>query len=63
LQKELIELSPLRLEFNILIDKDFELPGLPIIKIGILFITQTRDENTFSINAGLRAIFYYGSFK
>jgi hypothetical protein len=51
LQKEFIEFAPLKLDFSIFIDKDFELPGFPIIKIGILFIKQTKDVNIFSINA------------
>jgi len=29
-------------------ESDFELPGLPIIKMGILFITQTNIAKTFS---------------
>jgi len=36
-----------------LIESDFELPGLPIIKIGILFIRQTKEVNIFSIKAEL----------
>jgi hypothetical protein len=53
LQKRAVEFSPLRLELSILIDNDFELPGLPIIKTGILFIRQTNEVNTFSIKAEL----------
>jgi hypothetical protein len=58
LQKALEEFSPLRLEFNILMDRDLELPGLPMIRMGILFIKQTSDVNIFSIRAELKAIFY-----
>jgi len=39
-------------------DRDFELPGLPMIRMGILFIKQTSDVNMFSIKAELKAIFY-----
>jgi len=58
LQKALVEYYPLRLEFSILIANDFELPGFPIMRIGILFIKQTRDVNMFYIRAELKAIFY-----
>jgi hypothetical protein len=56
-QNKAFEFSPRRFELSILIDSDFELPGLPIIRIGILFIKQTNEVKTFSIKAELYAIF------
>ena len=58
LKNAVVEFSPLKFEFNILMDSNFELPELPMIRIGILFIKQTRDANIFSIKVELKAIFY-----
>jgi hypothetical protein len=60
LQKVLCELYPLRLEQSIFMDSDFELPGFPIIKMGILFWMQTKLVNRLSIKAELKAIFSSG---
>lgn len=49
---------PLRFELIIRIDKDLEFPGLPIIRIGILFIIQTKVVKTFSRSEKLTATFY-----
>ena len=51
------EFIPLRLLLIILIDKDLEFPGFPMISIGILFIIQTRVVKMFSFKEKLRAIF------
>ena len=51
------EFSPFKVEFSIFIERDFELPGWPIINIGILFMRQTKELKTFSIKAELYAIF------
>lgn len=48
----------MKFESIILTDNDFELPGLPIIKIGILLFKQTIVANKFYIRAEFRAIFY-----
>ena len=50
------ELLPLKFELIILIDSDFELPGLPIIKIGILFMIHIRVVKTFYRSEKLIAI-------
>lgn len=52
------EFKPLKLELIILIDNDLELPGLPMIKIGILFIKQTSVVKTFYLSEKLIAILY-----
>ena len=49
---------PLKFELIIRIDKDLEFPGLPIIRIGILFIMHTNVVNTFSRSEKLTATFY-----
>lgn len=54
------ELLPFKFEARILIERDLELPGLPIIKMGILFIIQTKVVKVFSIRAVLIAILYFG---
>jgi len=50
------EFKPLKFELIILMDKDFELPGLPMIRIGILFIKQTKVVKTFYLSEKLMAI-------
>lgn len=50
------EFYPLRFELIILIERDLELPGFPIIKIGILFIKQIKVVNTFYLREKLIAI-------
>lgn len=50
------EFYPLRLELIMRIESDLELPGLPIIRIGILFIKQTNVVNTFYLSEKLIAI-------
>jgi hypothetical protein len=42
---------PLRFESNILIEMDLELPGFPIMRIGILLMRQIRVEKRFYIKA------------
>ena len=51
------EFSPFKLDTIVLIDNDFEFPGFPIIKIGILFIKQAKRVNIFSLREKLVAIF------
>ncbi len=63
LQNYDLEVYPLKFESIILTDNDFELPGLPIIKIGILLFKQTIVANKFYIRAELRAIFYCAKVK
>ena len=55
-----MEFTPLKFDAIILIDKDLELPGLPIISIGILFIKHTKVVKTFSLKAKFIAIFVPG---
>ena len=50
------EFKPLKLELIILIDNDLELPGLPMIKMGILFIKQTSVVKTFYLSEKFIAI-------
>lgn len=50
------EFKPLKLELIILIERDFELPGFPMIKMGILFIKHTKVVNTFYLSEKLIAI-------
>jgi hypothetical protein len=51
-----LDSAPLRFEANKFTESDFELPGLPIIKIGILFIIQTKVVNVFSFKAEFLAM-------
>jgi hypothetical protein len=62
LQNYFYELLPLKLEINILIESDLELPGLPMMRMGILFMMQTIEVKIFSIRAELKAMFSSGDF-
>lgn len=50
------EFNPLKLELIILMERDLELPGLPMMRMGILFIRQTKVVNTFYLSEKLMAI-------
>lgn len=56
------EFKPLRFELIILIESDFEFPGLPMIRTGILFMMQTNVVNTFSRKEKLIAILSVDNF-
>ena len=45
-------------EANKFTESDLELPGLPIIKMGILFIIQTKVVNVFSFKAEFLAMLF-----
>jgi hypothetical protein len=47
---------PLRFEANRFTESDFELPGLPIIRMGILFMRQTNAVKVFYFKAEFIAI-------
>jgi hypothetical protein len=57
----LFEFFPFKFDYKILTDKDFEFPGWPTIKTGILLIKQIRVTKIFYFNALFMAIFL--SFK
>jgi len=48
---------PFKFESSIFMEMDFELPGFPIMRMGILFIKHMRVAKRFSIKAALYAIF------
>jgi len=57
LQIYVLEPVPSKFDAKMFTDRDLELPGFPIIKIGILFIIQTKVVKIFSFRAEFSAIF------
>jgi hypothetical protein len=51
------DLLPFRFESTMRTERDFELPGLPIMRKGMRLLRQTIAANRFSIRAALKAIF------
>jgi len=49
------ELLPFKFDARIRIDRDLELPGLPMMSMGILFMMQTKEVKVFSLRAVLIA--------